>query len=343
MKWSFITILLLITLISTTGSSNMDYPESDHFDGKQFHNLGKARTDKGFFALMKWMIGEKGKEWPKWVDDNVKPEISEALKNRDVRITTINHATHLIQVKDLTILTDPVYSQRASPFTWVGPERRRAPGISFEELPHVDIVIISHNHYDHMDLDTIAKLTKKSNPLFIVPLGNKKILASVGTTHVIELDWWQKHEVPAGNIYLTPAQHWSNRGLTDRNLALWGSFVLEMSESKIYFAGDTGYGVHFKLIEEKFGPMDIAILPIGAYEPRWFMKEQHINPAEAVQAHQDLKSKLSIGTHFGTFHLTNEGIEEPITDLKKALEEKKLAQEAFVAPKNGQTILYKKD
>ena len=324
----------------------MPYQRSDHFDGSRFHNLNHATTDKSFLTVLKWMLFEKSKEWPEWVDDNVTPQLAEAsqLSETEARVTTVNHATHLIQIKKLNILTDPVYSKRTSPFSWVGPKRRRKPGIEFENLPPIDVVVISHNHYDHLDVKTIRRLAKKMNPLFIVPLGNAELLKENGVQKVIELDWWQSYELPdtRTKIHLTPCQHWSNRGLFDRNKTLWAAFVIESPTLKIYFGGDTGYNSHFTKTRERLGEMDISILPIGAYEPRWFMKEQHINPAEAVQAHIDLKSKLSIGTHFGTFKLTNEAIDDPEKDLKIALKEKNISENKFLAPKNGQTVPYKK-
>lgn len=333
----------MIGYSSIIGCSAMNYKKSDHFDGHRFHNLNHATTDKSFFELMKWLIFEESADWPKWVDDNVQPDIQRKLDSSEARVTTINHATHLIQFDGINILTDPVYSKRTSPVSWAGPKRVRAPGIAFENLPPIDVVLISHNHYDHMDLKTISRLADKHNPIFIIPIGNKKILKSTAAKNIIELDWWEHYEIPTHKtkIILTPCQHWSNRGLFDRNKALWGSFLVRTNSLQVYFGGDTGYSPHFEAIQSKFGPTDIAILPIGAYEPRWFMKEQHMNPQEAVQAHIDLKSKLSIGTHFGTFKLTNESADDPIKDLNKSLNEKNISAEKFVAPKNGQTIYFK--
>lgn len=322
----------------------MSRPISDHFDGEKFYNIDKVNTNKSFFDLIKWMTSQKSVDWPKWVNDNATPNLaSEPLPKNEVRITSINHATHLIQIRDLNILTDPVFSKRVSPFSWIGPKRHRAPGLTIEELPRIDFILISHNHYDHTDIKALSKLIKKDDPIFLVPLGNSELIEDLGSTHIIELDWWQSYDLPRnlGEIFLTPAQHWSNRGIFDRNKALWGGFVIQVDNLKTYFAGDTGYGRHFKLIKEKFGSMDVSIIPIGAYEPRWFMKEQHVNPEEAVQAHIDLNSKQSIGTHFGTFQLTDEGINDPVIKLAEALKSKSLDSRRFLAPKNGETIIFK--
>ncbi|RYZ80827.1 MAG: MBL fold metallo-hydrolase, partial [Proteobacteria bacterium] len=236
------------------------------------------------------------------------------------------------------------FSKRTSPVQWAGPKRVRKPGLEIDQLPKIDVVLVSHNHYDHMDADSIKALTEKFNPLFITPLGNTKLIQSLGGKRVTELDWWQETFVPLEGsaqvvkVGVVPAQHWSKRGLFDTNKALWGGFVLQTSKAKIYFSGDTGYAGFFKSIFEKYGPMDLSIIAIGAYEPRWFMKEQHMNPAEAVQAHMDLHSKRTLGTHFGTFQLTDEAIDEPKLALERDLIANKILKGVFTAPDNGETL-----
>lgn len=334
---------LMIGVITISACSTHRFPVSDHSDGERFYNEDRTENvEKSLFDVIKWKFwGGDAKPWPETVDDNVVPNFPQRLKQGEGAVTFINHATDFIQFERLSVLTDPVFSERVSPVSWVGPKRHRKPGAALAELPKIDIVIISHNHFDHMDINSLVLIDKKDHPTFIVPLGNKKYLEKKGIKNVVELDWWQRYTSDDGsNITLVPMQHWSARGLFDRFEALWGGYVIESSGLKVMFAGDTGYNQQFKKIKEKFGAMDLSLLPIGAYEPRWFMKEQHLNPKEAVQAHLDLHSKLSVGMHFGTFQLTDEGIKEPEIALKKALIAKRINPKEFLAPKNGQTISF---
>ena len=231
------------------------------------------------------------------------------------------------------MLTDPIYGERASPLSWAGPERVRAPGIAFEDLPPIDVVLISHDHYDHLDLETLQRLRERGRggepPTVLAGLGVGALLDEHDIERHHDLDWEDSIEVAGLQFTFTECRHRSGRGLTDQMETLWGSFVIEAPEGKIYFAGDTGYGPHFAATGERHGPFDLALLPIGAYEPRDFMAAVHLNPAEAVQAHLDLESDQSIGMHFGTFQLTFEGIDEPAADLAKALEEQDLEPERF--------------
>ncbi len=318
----------------------MAYQKSDHFDGERFHNPGMSADSKSMWQVLKWKMTSTVTPWPAMIDNISKPDVAKDLKAGEISTTFINHATHLIQVKGVNIITDPVFSERASPFTFLGPKRVRRPSIEMKDLPHIHVVLISHNQYDHMDSASIAEITKKFDPVFVVPLGNAELIKEMGAKNVIELDWWQQVELPQNNLVtLVPAQHWSRRGMFDTNKALWGGFVVTAADQRnIYFAGDTGYGPHFKSIREKFGPLDVSIIPIGAYEPRWFMKEQHMNPEDSVQAHLDLESRFSLGTHFGTFQLTDEGVDEPVSALKIALEKMKVDPKRFVAPDMGETV-----
>ncbi len=332
----------LFLLMALTACAGAEYPISDHYDGKRFYNQDRnAGGGKSFLDLLKWKILETAKPWNRSVEDNMKPDFSGPRKSDHGAITFINHATKFIQLQHINIITDPIFSERASPFSWIGPLRYRQAGADISELPKTNVVVISHNHYDHLDLPTLVKLHKRDEPLFVVPLGNKKLLVKEGLTNVIELDWWQSFSVGGSTkITLVPMQHWSARSLFDRSETLWGGYVIESSGLKILFCGDTGYNDHFKQIEKKFGSMHLSIIPIGAYEPRWFMKGSHLNPEDAVQAHVDLKSKLSIGTHYGTFQLSNEGMDDPINDLKNSLEKFNVSSNHFLAPKNGQTIFF---
>lgn len=333
---------ILLIFVSFTACASTQYPISDHYDGKRFYNQDRSvGGGKSFFEVLKWKIFDTAKSWDKLVEDNVKPDLTRSLKKGEGAVTFINHATKFIQLQDINVITDPVFSERASPFKWIGPVRYRRAGVEISQLPKVDVVVISHNHYDHLDLDSLLSLYKKDQPLFIVPLGNRKLLTDIGITNIIELDWWENYSVGShATITLVPMQHWSARGLFDRSKALWGGYVIESSSLKILFCGDTGYNTHYQQIEKKFGAMDLSIIPIGAYEPRWFMKDSHMNPEDAIQAHLDLKSKLSIGTHYGTFQLTNEGMDDPIEELRKGLQKFKIKEDLFLTPKNGETIFF---
>jgi L-ascorbate metabolism protein UlaG (beta-lactamase superfamily) len=307
----------------------------DHFDGKLFFNTS-GPIQKTFGDFLKWQIQAKRKRWPRWIENSARPAVAASTSVNEVVLTFINHVTFLVQTNGLNILTDPVFSKRASPFQFLGPQRVRPPGLALASLPKIDLVLISHNHYDHMDLETLRLLKERHSPVFLTPLRNAETLAKVGISNVIETDWWDQSQVTnETQIVTVPAQHWSGRGLRDRNRALWAGFVISTPRLKIYFAGDTGYAQHLLKIRERLGIMDISLLPIGAYEPRWFMREQHMNPDDAVLAHRDLKSKLSIGMHFGTFQLTDEGIDDPVIDLKSALNKHHLR--AFDVMEFGET------
>jgi L-ascorbate metabolism protein UlaG (beta-lactamase superfamily) len=309
------------------------YPVSDHCDGQRFFNPSGG-ISKSFRDFLKWRFNGRRKRWPRWVENNGRPAPRARTSENDLVLTFVNHVTFLIQTNGLNFLTDPVYCQRASPSQRIGPKRVRAPGLPFDSLPQIDAVLVSHNHYDHMDVETLRRLEERFQPLFLTPLGNKRTLG--GVARVTECDWWQNIEPwPGTKLHTVPAQHWSGRGLYDRNQALWGGFVIETPRKKIYFAGDTGYGPLFKEIHSHFGTVDVALLPIGAYEPRWFMREQHMNPEDAVLAHLDLRPRLSVGTHFGTFQLTDEGIDDPLKDLAVALSKHRV--ENFTTMEFGET------
>ena len=265
-------------------------------------------------------------------------------------ITWVGHATMLAQFGGLNVITDPVFSERVSPLSFVGPKRAVAPGLALAELPHIDVVLISHNHYDHLDDASVRALNGQAGgaPLFIVPLGLKAWMAERDITHVVELDWWQSHTVTstagAVDVVLTPVQHWSGRGLNDRLQTLWGGYATFAPDLQLFFTGDTAYSKDFADIHERFKPrqadgggFDIALIAVGAYEPRWFMSSQHVNPAEAVQIHLDIRAKRSVGIHWGTFELTDESLDEPPTQLAEARRAKGLADDAFTVMAIGET------
>ena len=286
----------------------------DHFDGERFFNP-VGRPVQPFTAVPR-MLREPRVRWPNHVD--LVTRQPPALDGAAAVITFIGHATFLIQTEAGNVLTDPMYSQRAGPFNLLGPRRVRQPAVRFDDLPPISTVLLSHNHYDHCDLRTLRMIAKRFDPLVVTPLGNARVVRSTGIRRIEELDWWQQATSTSLPITLTPAHHFSARTPFDRNRALWGGFVLQVGDKRIYFAGDTAYASFFPHIGKRLGPFDLALLPIGAYEPRWFMQSVHMNPAEAVQAHLEIGAPPSIGMHFGTFQLTAEGIDEPITDLDAA-------------------------
>jgi L-ascorbate metabolism protein UlaG (beta-lactamase superfamily) len=277
--------------------------------------------DKTLVDVLRWQFGSNRKRatWPSWVENKAQPNLSLPYGKLGLRVTWINHSTFLIQSAELNILSDPIFSKRASPVFFAGPKRVRNPGLSFAELPRIDLVLVSHNHYDHMDSWTLRELVLKHDPVFVVPLGNGTMLKNMGSQKVIELGWWQGTNHKGLSVVLTPARHWSSRTPWDRFQSLWGAFSLKFATSHVYFAGDSGFGKHFHTYKEKLGAPDLAFIPIGAYEPRDFMKDSHMNPQDAVQAAHDLGAEHSIAMHWGTFQLTDEALDDPPKDLAAAL------------------------
>lgn len=306
-----------------------------HFDGQRFFNPTGA-NGQPFSAVPRLLLTKKSR-WPANVP--VEPQRPPRPRDaRDIVVTFVGHSTFLLQSEDGNILTDPVYAERASPVTFAGPRRVRKPGVRFGDLPDIDVVLLSHNHYDHCDLRMLRKLDARFRSLVVTPLGNARLLKSAGVGRTEELDWWQDASAAPFSITMTPAQHFSARGPFDRNRALWGSFVLTLAGQRVFFGGDSGYGPHFREIRDRVGPIDLAFLPIGAYEPRWFMKDIHMNPDEAVQAHLDLGARQSIGMHFGTFQLTPEAITDPIDDLEQARRARQVPSTAFLTLEFGESV-----
>ena len=308
---------------------------SPHFNGEKFFNPWH-KSEKSFGDFLKWNWNREKQEWPQWVDSQAGPAPVASVVEGKLRYTVVNHASVLVQGDGINVLTDPIWSERCSPWSWVGPKRVRHPGLKFEDLPEIHMVVISHNHYDHMDLPTLKKLNDKFHPVFLVGLGNAKTLENFGIERVIELDWWQSYEAKSFKAHFVPAQHFSSRSLWDRNRTLWGGFVLNFKAGPVFFAGDTGYGPHFKEVAKKFPGIVLSFIPIGAYEPRWFMSSMHVNPEEAVQAHIDLGSQRSVGVHFGTFQLTDEAIDDPVVELQRALDKRKMDSSEFETPTFGE-------
>lgn len=289
---------------------------ADHFDGERFFNPhsphGKSLED-----LRRWRRTRRKEPWPEYIEDPPFPPPRRAAPDC-ISATFIGHSTFLLQIGGVCVLTDPIWSKRCSPVAFAGPRRVRRPGQSLDALPAVDLLLVTHNHYDHMDLPTLRRVRRRWAPPTVTGLGNARHLAKAGIRSAVELDWWESTERAGARITYVPAQHFSSRGLYDRNRCLWGGFVVEAGGAAVYFAGDSGYCPHFAEIALRFPRIDLALLPIGAYEPRWFMHPQHVNPDEAVRAHLDLGARHSVGMHFGTFQLTDEAIDAPVLALQHA-------------------------
>lgn len=304
-------------------------PTGAIFDGERFENL-EPYEPRGFRHFLKWQFNKEPGPWREWTDAPPGTPPPPRVGPGELRVTFVNHATTLVQIDGISILTDPVWSERVSPVSYVGPKRVRPPGIRFEDLPKIHAVVISHNHYDHMDIPTLRRLGEAHSPRFYVPLGNAPILNDHRIVNVQELDWWQTAKLRNGvRITAVPAQHRSNRGMVDENRTLWAGFVIEGSEGYAYFAGDTGFGPHFRMIRERFGPPRLAILPIGAFRPEWFMHPVHTSPAEAVQAHIVMEAHRSVAMHYGTFRLADDGQDEPVEELLAALSREGISEEDF--------------
>ena len=323
-------------------SRQQPFPVSDHCDGRRFFNPG-VDTDRSLADLWRWRRDGHRVAWPPSVPALQASPPPAGAGPGEVLLTLVGQSTVLIQVEGCNVLTDPVWSERASPLGFAGPKRVRAPGIAFDDLPRIDLVLLSHNHYDHMDVPTLKRLHARSAPRIVTGLGNGRALARHGVGGVVELDWWQRC-TPAHGIDVTylPAQHWSSRSPFDRRRALWGGHALQAGGACVYFAGDSGYGPHFAAIGRALAP-DVALLPIGAYEPRWFMAAQHMDPADAVLAHRDLGGPMSLGIHWGTFQLTDEAIDAPLAALDRARAEAGLDEAAFLAPAFGTTLVWRRD
>jgi N-acyl-phosphatidylethanolamine-hydrolysing phospholipase D len=339
--------LAVLVLMGTCSAAAADSPATPQHREGSYRNRHLDFEPKGLGQLLQWKLEASSAGLPRPPAQpvpQVQPDLAFIHANARAgaamqpAVTWIGHATALVQMGALNLLTDPIFSERASPFSFIGPKRAQAPGLSLAQLPHIDLVLISHNHYDHLDRDSVRALNLQAGgpPLFIVPLGLKAWMADEGIGHVVELDWWQSHRVGAAEVVLTPVQHWSGRSLSDRMHTLWGGYAVFTPDLHLYFSGDTGYSQDFADTHEQLkarhgaeGGFDLALIAIGGYEPRWFMSDTHVNPAEAVQIHRDLHAKRSIGVHWGTFELTDESLDEAPRALAKARQQAGMGQAEF--------------
>ena len=309
---------------------------TNHFDGVRFFNPRQADTDRSLAALLRWRTSGGRSPWPLRVENALaaKP----AARVEGLTITMVGHATVLIQIAGSNLLVDPVWSERASPLRWVGPRRVNDPGIAFADLPPIDAVLITHNHYDHFDVATLCRLQSAHRPRFIAPLGNDVLLAKTGASRIETADWGDTIAIDdQTRVIAVPAHHWSARSLGDRRMALWCGFVIQSPAGSVYNAGDTAYGdgCIFRNLSDRFGAPDAAILPIGAYEPRWFMKDQHANPDEAVRIMMACGARQGLGVHWGTFQLTDEPRLAPKNALTEALRQSEIEPDRFLAFEPG--------
>lgn len=334
-------LLLMATLCLVGCASGPGYhgPVSDHFDGERFHN--DTPFDVGWADLWRYYRERDPGPWQRDLRPPSHTAPPARVADGELRVTVVNHATVLLQYDGLNVLTDPIWSERASPLSWLGPQRYVAPGLAFAQLPPIDAVLISHNHYDHLDLQTLRRLDAAHAPLFVVGLGEDRWLRDAGLRRVQALDWGQRATLSGAlGVRALPAKHWNGRSLLPgrRNRSLWLAFLIETRGGPVYFAGDTGYGAHFADAGDMYGPFRLALLPIGAYKPRWLTAYQHTSPEDAVRAHTDLRAAQSIGVHFGTFQLSEEGQHEPVTDLVAARQASGLADTTFIAPTFGAAL-----
>ncbi len=311
-------------------------PVTENFNGVVFTD-GRPVT-KGLADVLKWQTSKRDREaFPESYP--TPPKDRPPARVDRVRVVHLGHASFLYQIGGLNLLIDPVYSLRASPLSFFGPRRVNDPGVAFDDLPRIDAVLITHNHYDHLDIETLARLHERDQPRMIMPLGNDTIVrARIPEARAEAHDWSARLPLSDGvSVTLTPSYHWSARGAFDRRMALWCSFVLEGGGTRIFHIGDTGYhdGSLYRRLGAELGPFHLAVLPIGAYEPRWFMRDNHMNPEEAVQVMLSIRAEQALGHHWGTFQLTDEGIERPPAALAAALAAAGLAEERFRAMRPG--------
>jgi L-ascorbate metabolism protein UlaG (beta-lactamase superfamily) len=322
------------------GNAYYSGPVSDHFDGTRFFNPGGIEP-KGRLDFLRWQLTEPWSPWPASLPSPFPQDRPPASVEGDaVRVAYVGHASFLVQTRGVNILIDPVWAERASPFSFVGPKRVNPPGVAFDDLPKIDCVLVTHNHYDHMDTNTIGRLWQRFAPHIVTPLGNDAILRAAAPDLTVQTVDWDATVDLGGSVaaHVEPSQHWSARGAFDRSHALWASFVLRAGAKRLYCVGDTGFGdgATFTRVRLRHPALTAALLPIGAYEPRWFMGTSHMNPDDAVQALELCGAAEALGHHWGTFRLTNEAAEQPALDLAAALAARSVPPKRFAALRPGE-------
>lgn len=322
--------------------SRFDYPINSHTHARGFFHPWQM-PERSDTHVLSWLLTRQPAQWPVWENNPPLQDLPTARPDAmldDWKIWFIGHVTCLIQIGKYNFLTDPVWAMRASPVGFAGPKRVRPAGLALQQLPPIDAVLLSHNHYDHMDLAALNWLHQRDQMPIYTGLGNAQYLPK--QMKVIEMSWWNRlplpHE-PDIQIVFTPAQHFSGRGLRDGNQALWGGLSILTPDDHLFFAGDTGYSAHFDEIKQRLGAPRLALLPIGAYEPRAIMRAMHMNPADAVQAHLDLAAQRSLAIHYRTFQLTDEAMHQPLLDLASALTQQQLPADCFYTPIEGQMVV----
>ena len=345
MKFSLIAIVLIGLLgfaMRLTESNPYFDPEKLHHTKTGFRNpfLNLENQEKSFKDLFRMMSESRPKYHFKTTEELNLLDLNQKIESGVNFVTWVGHSTMLVNIGGKTILTDPIFSGRCSPVQFAGPKRYTKPSIDIDSLPKIDLIIISHNHYDHLDKNSVKILSMDTSTVWYVPLGLQAWFKKHKVHNVKELDWYDSQSFDNVNIVCLPSQHWSKRNLFRSFDTLWASWSIEVGNYKLWFAGDTGYNsIQFKEIGESYGPFDLAMIPIGAYEPRWFMKNFHINPRESILVHKDVKSKKSIGMHFGTFILTTEPINEPAKELIKNMSHGEIRDDSFIIPKLGKIYL----
>ncbi len=337
----FLISIPLLTILVGYILSTRPYkgPITQHFNGKRFQNPSRRKANS-FKEVGQYIQKREPDKWAFQNDAFIRKELPPVPNEEQVQFIFINHSTFLIQHKGLNILTDPIWSKRCSPFQFIGPQRMRPPGLDFDALPKIDVVLISHNHYDHMDKNTIKRLNKVHQPTYICPLGNDKILKSWGCKNIVCKDWWSVTEIADLQFHIIPANHFSSRGFYDRNTSQWCGFYIQSNQRRIYYVGDTGYGDNFEEVKSRIGSPDLSFIPIGAFKPEWFMGPIHVTPEEAIQIHLDVESTKSIAMHFGTFPLADDNPKRAKERLLKGLKKAQLNESDFEIVEEGKVHVY---